>query len=151
MEIKINMGKDFSRNTIEISGRTDPGSFIAFSGVDYDWYAYGGKIFLTENDVSFLWLLTFVLYQRLLFGELLLFWQHLWISNDWPINVLFVFRLLRNWKHTTATQIWVSCTPGIMEKKSTRKSTFPRQPMLQTPIWPSPWVYRGCDVYLGLK
>ena len=46
------MGKDFSRDTVEISGRTDPGSFIAFSGVDYDWWSYGGNIFLRENDVS---------------------------------------------------------------------------------------------------
>ena len=45
------MGKDFSRNTVEISGRTDPGSYIAFSGMDYEMYARGTNTFITEEDV----------------------------------------------------------------------------------------------------
>ena len=52
VEVKVNMGKDFSRNTVEISGRTDPGSFIAFSGMDYEMYAKGTNTFITEEDVS---------------------------------------------------------------------------------------------------
>ena len=50
----MNMGKDFSRDTVEMSGRTDPGAFIAFSGVDYDWYSHGADIFLREKDVRYI-------------------------------------------------------------------------------------------------
>ena len=46
------MGKDFSKDTVEISGFTDPGSFIAFSGNDFELYANGGNSFITENEVS---------------------------------------------------------------------------------------------------
>ena len=52
MDVRVNMGKDFSRDSVELTGLTDPGSYIAFSGVDYDWYTYGAGVFLTENQVS---------------------------------------------------------------------------------------------------
>ena len=45
------MGKDFSRDSIEVTGTTDPGGYIAFSGIDYDLYSRGGNIFLTEEMV----------------------------------------------------------------------------------------------------
>ena len=50
--MRVNRGKDFSFNTVELTGMTDPGAYIAFSGVDYDLYSHGGDIFLTEKDVS---------------------------------------------------------------------------------------------------
>ena len=50
--VRINRGKDFSFNTVELTGETQPGAYIAFSGVDYDLYSHGGDIFLTEKDVS---------------------------------------------------------------------------------------------------
>ena len=51
VEVRVNMGKDFSRDTIEVTGTTDPGGYIAFSGIDYDLYSRGGNIFLTEEMV----------------------------------------------------------------------------------------------------
>ncbi len=45
------MGKDFRRDTVEISGRTDPGSYIAFSGLDYDYVVYDTSTFFDENDI----------------------------------------------------------------------------------------------------
>ena len=45
------MGKDFSRNSVEITGMTTPGGYIAFSGIDYDLYSRGGSVFLTEEQV----------------------------------------------------------------------------------------------------
>ncbi|CAD5111927.1 DgyrCDS1188 [Dimorphilus gyrociliatus] len=51
VEVRINQGKDFSRDTIEVTGITDPGSFIAFSGIDYDMWSKGGNIFLTESEI----------------------------------------------------------------------------------------------------
>ena len=52
VNVRINRGKDFSFNTVELTGETQPGAYIAFSGVDYDLYSHGGDIFLTEKDVS---------------------------------------------------------------------------------------------------
>ncbi|KAK2182230.1 hypothetical protein NP493_362g02042 [Ridgeia piscesae] len=51
VKVRVNRGKDFSFNTVELTGMTDPGAYIAFSGVDYDLYSHGGDIFLTEKDV----------------------------------------------------------------------------------------------------
>ncbi|KAI0217799.1 Alpha-2-macroglobulin-P [Lamellibrachia satsuma] len=51
VNVRINRGKDFSFNTVELTGETQPGAYIAFSGVDYDLYSHGGDIFLTEKDV----------------------------------------------------------------------------------------------------
>ena len=52
MEVRVNMGKDLSRDTVEVTGITDPGSFISFSGNDYELYSQGGDTFITENQVS---------------------------------------------------------------------------------------------------
>ena len=54
VEVRVNMGKDFSKDTVEVTGLTDPGAYMAFSGIDYDLYAYGGMkyVFVTENDAS---------------------------------------------------------------------------------------------------
>lgn len=51
VEVHVNMGKDFVRDTIEISGRTDPGSYIAFSGMDYDYIVYDTSTFFDEFDI----------------------------------------------------------------------------------------------------
>ena len=45
------MGKDFRRDTVEITGITDPGSYIAFSGLDYDYIVYDTSTFFDENDI----------------------------------------------------------------------------------------------------
>lgn len=52
VEVRVNMGKDFSRDRIEVTGTTDRGAYIAFSGIDYDLYSKGGNVFLTEEMVS---------------------------------------------------------------------------------------------------
>ncbi len=47
------MGKDFSKDTVELTGLTDPGAYIAFSAMDYQMYANQGydDNFLNENKV----------------------------------------------------------------------------------------------------
>ena len=50
-QVKVNMGKDFRRDTVEITGITDPGSYIAFSGLDYDYIVYDTSTFFDENDI----------------------------------------------------------------------------------------------------
>ena len=56
--VQGNKGKDFSGKTIEITARTYPGTFIAFSAMHYDWYKHGGNresdanIFFTKTAVS---------------------------------------------------------------------------------------------------
>ena len=52
VSINVNMGKDFSRNTVEISAVTDPGTLVAFAGAQHELYARGANTFLTEYDVS---------------------------------------------------------------------------------------------------
>ena len=52
VEVRVNLGKDFTRDTVELTGLTDPGSYICFSGVDWDLYRYGSNPFLTEEEVS---------------------------------------------------------------------------------------------------
>ena len=59
VDVRVNLGKDFSRDTIEISGRTEPSSYIAFSGLDYDFWVYDTTTFFTEYDVSILILTVF--------------------------------------------------------------------------------------------
>ncbi|CAH1779511.1 unnamed protein product [Owenia fusiformis] len=49
--VTFNKGKDFTYDTIEIIGKTDPGSYIGFSGLDYDLYKRGARTFITENDI----------------------------------------------------------------------------------------------------
>ena len=51
VRVELNKGKDFSGNTIELIGDTDPGSYIVFSGVDYSMYARGASTFFTEYQV----------------------------------------------------------------------------------------------------
>lgn len=51
VSVRLNQGKDFSRDTVEVTGITDPGSFIAFSGIDYDMWSRGGNIYLTEAEI----------------------------------------------------------------------------------------------------
>ncbi|ELT87097.1 hypothetical protein CAPTEDRAFT_227765 [Capitella teleta] len=52
VETSTNLGKDFSRDSIEVSGMTEPGSYIAFQVIDQDLFNYYGEdVFLTENQV----------------------------------------------------------------------------------------------------
>ena len=47
----MNYGKDFSRDTIELIARGDPGSYVTTSGADHELYRRGAATFLTEQDV----------------------------------------------------------------------------------------------------
>ncbi len=52
--MEVNVGKDFSQDTIELIGFGDPGGYIMFAGVDYMWYRRGLNTLLAEDDVSIL-------------------------------------------------------------------------------------------------
>lgn len=60
VDVILNKGKDFSFETVEMTGTTDPGCFIAFSAMDYDFYKRGGNrerdanVFFTTYAVSIL-------------------------------------------------------------------------------------------------
>ncbi len=58
----VNLGKDFSQDTIELIGFGEPGGYIVFSGVDYLWYRRGLNTLLTEDDVSILYSYIFFFY-----------------------------------------------------------------------------------------
>lgn len=49
---RVNLGKDFTRDTIEITAFADPGSYLAFSAMPYDLYSRGLNDGLTENNVA---------------------------------------------------------------------------------------------------
>ena len=57
MELSINRGKDFSRDTVEFNAKADPGSYVAFSGMLLDLYSRGLSDGITENKVNELLLL----------------------------------------------------------------------------------------------
>ncbi|RUS75425.1 hypothetical protein EGW08_016804 [Elysia chlorotica] len=49
VKLGINLGKDFSRDTVEFNAYADPGSYAAFSGVLLDLYSRGLSDGITEN------------------------------------------------------------------------------------------------------
>ena len=52
MHIDVNWGKDFGRDTVEISAFTDAGAFSAFSAEQEDLLEMGARPFFTLYDVS---------------------------------------------------------------------------------------------------
>jgi hypothetical protein len=40
VEAKFNRGKDFTGDSVEVNAWTDPSSYIGFSGIDYELWAY---------------------------------------------------------------------------------------------------------------
>ena len=51
VKLDVNLGKDFSRDTIEINAYADPGSYAAFSAILLDLYSRGLSDGITENKV----------------------------------------------------------------------------------------------------
>lgn len=51
VNVVVNMGKDLTRDTVELSIRTSPTSFTGVQVLDYDLYWQGGNTFLLEKDV----------------------------------------------------------------------------------------------------
>lgn len=49
--LKINKGKDFSGDTVELNAVTDPGTFVSFTAAKYGLYRIDGHSFITENQV----------------------------------------------------------------------------------------------------
>lgn len=60
VNVKVNKGKDFNMNKVEINTLADPGTYIAFSAMDYDLYRRCGdgdpniNVFFTQYAVSFI-------------------------------------------------------------------------------------------------
>lgn len=54
VKAEVNLGKDFTRDSVEIRGESDPGSYMAFAAIPLDIYARGLNDGLTEYRVS-LW------------------------------------------------------------------------------------------------
>ena len=54
VKAEVNLGKDFTRDSVEIRGECDPGSYMAFAAMPLDIYARGLNDGLTEYRVS-LW------------------------------------------------------------------------------------------------
>jgi hypothetical protein len=52
VHLTINQGKDFSRDTVEFNAYSDPGSYVAFSGMLANLYNRGLNDGITENKVS---------------------------------------------------------------------------------------------------
>ena len=50
--MELNLGKDFTRDTIELIVRGSAGGFVGINGNDYEWYRRGAATFLREEDVS---------------------------------------------------------------------------------------------------
>ena len=53
-DLTFNRGKDFTGDTVEVTGRTDPSSFISASVLDTELWSYGWNTFITEEDVSYI-------------------------------------------------------------------------------------------------
>ena len=57
-KIRINHGKDFTKDTVEINAFSDPGTYIGFSALQYDQFKFGANrakeanIFFTKYAVS---------------------------------------------------------------------------------------------------
>lgn len=52
VKVEVNLGKDFTRDSVEIRGECDPGSYMAFAAMPLDIYARGLNDGLTEYRVS---------------------------------------------------------------------------------------------------
>ena len=57
-KIRINHGKDFTKDTVEINAFSDPGTYIGFCALQYDQFKFGANrakeanIFFTKYAVS---------------------------------------------------------------------------------------------------
>lgn len=49
--MQINLGKDFTQDTIELIVRGTAGGFVGVTGNDYEWYRRGASTFLRKEDV----------------------------------------------------------------------------------------------------
>lgn len=52
MSVKFNKGKDFSMNSVEISVKADPLSYVAFSALEYHMYDLGIRNGLSWEEVT---------------------------------------------------------------------------------------------------
>jgi len=50
-EMSFNRGKDFTGDTVEVTGRTDPSSYLGSSVLDFELWSYGWNSFITEVDI----------------------------------------------------------------------------------------------------
>ena len=50
---KINYGKDFTHDVVEVVANGPPGSTVYISAVDYEFLMRGALPFITEQKVSF--------------------------------------------------------------------------------------------------
>jgi hypothetical protein len=47
----VNLGKDFTQDTIELIVRGSAGGFVGVAGNDFEWYRRGASTFLRKEDV----------------------------------------------------------------------------------------------------
>lgn len=52
MEFFVNAGKDFTKDTMELTAITDPSTYVAFSTQDYEFVQRGVNDFLSTHWVS---------------------------------------------------------------------------------------------------
>lgn len=64
--MEVNTGKDFSGDTVELIGRGPPGSYMAFSSVDYSLFQRGFHQFIDAEKVSIVATLCNIIYAQIL-------------------------------------------------------------------------------------
>lgn len=52
VNVQVNKGKDFNQETVEVSIKSEPGTYFAMGATNYDMYRMGATTFLTEHKVS---------------------------------------------------------------------------------------------------